>query len=41
MGSVTEQLLGATKLPLLVVRPHDQAIQPEQAQEIETLPKMS
>ena len=29
MGSVTEHILGATKLPLLIVRPHETKTQPE------------
>jgi nucleotide-binding universal stress UspA family protein len=29
MGSVTEHLLGATRLPLLIVRPHHEAVQQE------------
>lgn len=41
MGSVTEQLLGATKLPLLIVRPHEKAIQQKQANEVEVLPHLS
>jgi nucleotide-binding universal stress UspA family protein len=41
MGSVTEQLLGTTKLPLLIVRPHEKAARPEQTQESNILPQKS
>jgi hypothetical protein len=33
MGSVTEHLLGATRLPLLVVRPHEEAAREEQQEQ--------
>jgi hypothetical protein len=33
MGSVTEHVLGATRLPLLMVRPPETATKPEKAAE--------
>lgn len=35
MGSVTERVLGATKLPLLIVRPHKTEVQHEERRETE------
>ena len=35
MGSMTERVLGATRLPLLIVRPKVVKVQPEKAQEEE------